>query len=176
MNIFRRRNPHHLIPIHADNAANNDWIILLEAGTIIGPSAEKLRVARTTQEHKVVKRIEALQIQHYLLVEGYDRRIHSLFFCPQLYKYDNDNRLVPLQGDEIGKYIAQALAHKTQSKRPWYCPQEKLPDDPPISDTMLSEFDTLLVDPPEPRRAITAPPAPHPMHSQDFEAVRNAQN
>ncbi len=157
MNIFWKRNPHHLIPIHADNAANNDWIILLEAGTIIGLSAERLRVARTTQEHKVVTKFWAFQMRRYLCIEGYDPRIHTLFFCPQLYKYDNDERLVPLQDEEIGKYLAEALDKKTPTRRPWYRPLERLPDEPVISDTTLSEFDTLLVEPPEPRRAIAAP-------------------
>ena len=36
-----------LIPIDLDNVASNDWIILLEANTIVDFSGE-LRVARTT--------------------------------------------------------------------------------------------------------------------------------
>jgi len=38
--------PSHLIPIHPDNTKSKDWVILLEAGTIVGPSPDKLRVAR----------------------------------------------------------------------------------------------------------------------------------
>jgi len=37
--------PIHYVPVHPDNIAKKDWIILLEAGTIVGPSAEELRVA-----------------------------------------------------------------------------------------------------------------------------------
>jgi hypothetical protein len=176
MNIFGRQNPHHLIPIHPDNATNSDWIILLEAGTIVGPSAERLRVARTTQEHKVVKKFRALQTQHYLFVDGYDPRIHALFFCPQLYKYDGDDRLVPMQGEEIGRFIAQALDHRTPARRPWYDPLEKLPNEPVITGTMLDEYDTLLVEPPTRRPAIAARPAPRPMDSTEFENFRSAQN
>ena len=46
MGIFRRTAPSHLIPVHPDNAIKKDWVILLEAGTIVGPSPERLRVAR----------------------------------------------------------------------------------------------------------------------------------
>jgi hypothetical protein len=46
----------HLIRIHPDNATSKDWVILLEAGTIVGPSPERLRVARSTLERKIVKK------------------------------------------------------------------------------------------------------------------------
>ena len=46
MGLFRRKVPTHYIPIHAHNVSAKDWVILLEAGTIVGPSAEKLRVAK----------------------------------------------------------------------------------------------------------------------------------
>ncbi len=55
MSIFRRKVPSHLIRIHPDNTTNKDWVILLESGTIVGPSPEKLRVARSTLERKIVK-------------------------------------------------------------------------------------------------------------------------
>ncbi len=38
MGIFRRKVINHLIAIHPDNATSNDWVVLLEAGTIVGPS------------------------------------------------------------------------------------------------------------------------------------------
>ena len=50
MGIFRRKVPSHLIPVHPANAVKKDWVIVLEAGTIVGPSPERLRVARCTQE------------------------------------------------------------------------------------------------------------------------------
>jgi hypothetical protein len=61
-----------------DNAAKN-WVILLEAGTIIGPAPERLRVAQATLDRKVVKKYNILlRAQHFLVVEGYDPRIHAL--------------------------------------------------------------------------------------------------
>src|SRR5438093_10548831 len=99
MGIFRRNVPSHLIRIHPDNATSKDWIILLESGTIVGPSPEKLRVARSTLERKVVKKYNILlRAEQFLVVEGYDPRIHAVYFCPQLYKYDPGKKLVPLQG------------------------------------------------------------------------------
>jgi hypothetical protein len=50
MSIFLRRVPRHLVPIDPLNATNKDWLILIEAGTIVGPSNERIRVARATQE------------------------------------------------------------------------------------------------------------------------------
>src|SRR5262249_56594880 len=110
MGIFRRKVPSHLIPVHPANAVKKDWVIVLEARTIVGPSPERLRVARSTLERKIVKKYNILlRAEHFLLLEGYDPRIHAVYFCPQLYKYDSDKRLVPLQGDEIGRLIAHAL-------------------------------------------------------------------
>ena len=60
MGLFQRKAPTHLISVSPDNAASEDWIILLEAGTIVGPSPDKLRVARSTQEKKIVKKYDLL--------------------------------------------------------------------------------------------------------------------
>jgi hypothetical protein len=95
MGLFRRKVPIHYIPVHPDNIAKKDWIILLEAGTIVGPSAEKLRVALATLEKKIVRKYNIfLRPEHFLVLEGYDPRIHALYYCPQLYKYDADKKLV----------------------------------------------------------------------------------
>jgi hypothetical protein len=154
MSIFRRKGAGHLIPIHPDNATKKDWIILLEAGTIVGPSPDRLRVARSTLERKVVKKYNILlRAEHFLVVEGYDPRIHALYFCPQLYKYDSDKKLVPLQGEEIGALIAQALERGVTERRPWYEPSEKTPDQPIISTSTHSEFDTVVVEMPSARSA-----------------------
>ena len=154
MGILRRKVPSHYIPIHPDNVTKNDWVILLEAGTIVGPSAEKLRVARATLERKVVKKYNVLlHAQHFLVVDGYDPRIHALYFCPQLYKFDSDSRLIALQGEEIGKLVAQALEGGVVEKRPWYEPAERLPDQPVVSLSMHSEFDTVVVDMPSARNS-----------------------
>ena len=99
MAVFQRKASTHLIPVSPDNATSDDWVILLEAGTIVGPSPDRLRVARSTLEKKIVKRYDLLlRVKHFLNVEGYDPRIHAVYFCPQLYKYDPDKKLVPLQG------------------------------------------------------------------------------
>ena len=157
MGIFRRKAPSHLIRIHPDNAANKDWVILLESGTIVGPSPERLRVARSTLERKIVKKYNIfLRAEHFLVVEGYDPRIHAVYFCPQLYKYDPDKKLVPLQGEEIGRLIAHALEGGITERRPWYEPSEKLPNQPIISTPMQTEFDSLVVEMPSARNSTVS--------------------
>ncbi len=132
---------------------SKDWVILLEAGTIVGPSPDKLRVARSTLEKKIVKRYGIrLRAKYFLDVEGYDPRVHTVYFCPQLYKYDTDRKLVPLQGEEIGRLIAQALANGVKPRRPWYEPAEELPDQP-IINPPKGEFETLVVEMPNARDA-----------------------
>jgi hypothetical protein len=154
MGLLRRKVPSHLIPVHRDNARNKDWVILLEAGTIIGPSPERLRVARSTLEQKIIKKYNILlEAKHFLVVEGFDPRIHAVFFCPQLYKYDSEKKLVPLQGDEIGRLIANALEGGITERRPWYEPSEKLPERPIIDAPMETEFDTLVADIPNARNS-----------------------
>jgi hypothetical protein len=158
MAVFRRKASTHLIPVSPDNAVSKDWVILLETGTIVGPSPDKLRVARSTLEKKIVKRYGLrLRAKYYLDVEGYDPRIHAVYFCPQLYKYDPDKKLVPLQGEEIGRLIAQALASGVKSRRPWYEPAEKLPDQP-IINVPKDEFETLVVEMPSARDATGKKP------------------
>ena len=153
MGIFRKRASRHLIPVSPDNAASHDWVILLEAGTIVGPSPDRLRVAKSTLEKRIVKRYRIFRkVRHFLDVEGYDPRIHAVYFCPQLYKYDAEKALVPLQGDEIGKLIAQAFTSGVEARRPWYEPSEKLPDQPVVNPPK-DQFDTLVVDAPSARDA-----------------------
>jgi hypothetical protein len=144
----------HLIPVNPQNATSNDWVILLEAGTIIGPSPERLRVARSTLERKIVKKYNFMRkAEYFLVLEGHDPRIHSVFFCPQLYKYDTEKKLVPLHGDEIGRLIAHAVEDGIAERRPWYDPSEELPNRPIIDAQMNTEFDTLVVDMPSVERA-----------------------
>jgi hypothetical protein len=60
MGILRRKVPSHYIPIHPDNIAKKDWIILLEAGTIVESAPQKLRVAlATTEKSKKVQSLPA---------------------------------------------------------------------------------------------------------------------
>jgi hypothetical protein len=140
------KSDYHLIPIHPDNAASNDWIVLLEANTIVGAPGGKLRVAKTTQERKIVKKLSGLRRKPFLVIDGYDPRIHTLYFCPQLYKHDDDNRLVPLEGEEIGRLVAKALEDNVKSRLPWYEPTDELPSEPIITGEIVREFDTLVVD------------------------------
>jgi hypothetical protein len=134
-----------LIPIELDNVASNDWIIVPEANTIVDSSGE-LRVARTTQERKIVWRFRSFRRRPFLVIDGYDPRIHTLYFCPQLYKHDEHGRLVPLEGEEIGRLLAKALEGKVKLRLPWYEPSHKLPADPIIAGDLNKEFDTLVID------------------------------
>jgi len=147
MGLFRTKVSSHLIPVDSQNATSSDWVILLEAGTVIGPSSERLRVALSTLERKIVKKYKFMRrAKHFLVLEGYDPRIHAVFFCPQLYKYDSEKKLVPLEGDEIGRLIAHAVEGGITERRPWYDPSEKLPDRPIIDAELNVEFETLVVD------------------------------
>jgi hypothetical protein len=90
-------------------------------------------------------------------LEGYDPRIHALYFCPQLYRFDADNKLVALEGEEIGKLVAQAVQNGVVEKQPWYEPSDKLPNQPVITaSAMQTEFDTVVVDGPTPRSSAAA--------------------
>jgi len=161
MAIFRRKSRRHLVPLHRDNAMNADWLVVLEANTIVGREREKLRVACATRERKIVTRLRSFKLQLFLLVEGYDPRIHVLFFCPQLYQYDRGGALVPLRGDEIGSFIARALDDKTAARRPWYPPAETRVGRPLVLDAMVDDYDTLLVESP-PTQPLLGPPVADP--------------
>jgi hypothetical protein len=148
--VFRRKLPDHLVPIRPENASKKDWVIVLEAGTIIGPSPEKLRVASATVERKIIKKFTSLfKSEHFMVLEGYDPRIHSVYFCPQLYRHDSDKKLVPLSGEDIGELIARALEGGVRQRRPWYEPSEKIPDVPIIGASMETEFDSVVVEMPD---------------------------
>jgi hypothetical protein len=158
MSIFRRKVPSHYIPIHPDNITKSDWIIVLEAGTIVGPATEKLRVAIATLEKKIVKKYNIfLRSKHFLVLDGYDPRIHALYFCPQLYKFDSDDKLVALEGEEIGQLLAQAVQGAIVEKQPWYDPSEKSPRQPIITAAKASDFDSLVVDRPTARDSSATP-------------------
>jgi hypothetical protein len=159
MGIFRRKVPIHYIPVHQDNIKKKDWIILLEAGTIVGPSAEKLRVALATLEKKIITKYNIfLRPKHFLVVEGYDPRIHALYYCPQLYKYDTEEKLVPLEGEEIGKLVAKAVQSGVLEKRPWYPPSEMLPRKPIVDGSMDIDFGSVVVDAPAGRSSAEGTP------------------
>jgi hypothetical protein len=127
MGIYRPRVPNDYVPIHQDNISKNDWLILLEAGTIVGPSAEKIRVAKATLEKMIVTKYNILlRRRYYLILDGYDSQIHAVYLCPQLYKHDNTGNLAPLEGEEIGHLIAQSVADNVVQRLPWYDPSNKL--------------------------------------------------
>jgi len=158
MGFFRRKVPINYVPVHPDNIAKHDWIILLEAGTIVGPSAEKLRVALATKEKKIVRKYNIfLKSQHFLVLEAYDPRIHALYYCPQLYKYGGDKTLVPLEGEEIGKLVAQAVQNGVVEKQPWYPPSEMLPRAPIVTGNLDIDFDRMVVDAPAGSSPQTTP-------------------
>jgi hypothetical protein len=165
MSIFGRRPRGTLVPVNADNARTRDWLVLLEASTIVGPQRSKLRVAMTTQDRNLVRKRRLFRkTKHFVVVDGYDPRIHALFFCPQLYK-NEDGALVPLSGDEIGVLMAQALEAGAIEKRPWYEPSESVPDEPVIKHIGETEFDSLVVDAPATPKA----PALRAVSSSDKE-------
>jgi hypothetical protein len=84
---------------------------LLEGGTIMGPSPQRLRVARWMQEKKIVKKRDIfLRTRYFVVVEGYNPRIHALYFCPQLFRHES-GKLVPIrqmQRHEAANARAQA--------------------------------------------------------------------
>jgi hypothetical protein len=145
-------NKDNLVPVNADNANLRDWLVLLEASTIVGNQRGKLRVAFVTQERKLVKKRRLFRkAEHFLVVDGFDPRIHALYFCPQLYK-NEDGALIPLTGEEIGRLMAQALEGGAIEKRPWYQPADGVPEVTVIKHTSEMEFDSLVVDvPPGPK-------------------------
>jgi len=154
--FFRRRTSDDLVPVHPDNISNKDWMILLEAGTIIGPSPQRIRVARWMREKKIVKKYDMfLRAKYFIVVEDYSPRIHALYFCPQLFRYDSD-RLIPLEGEEIGQLIAHAVEASATERRPWYEPMEEVPEEPLINSAPLGEFDTLVVEMPSKRESLPA--------------------
>src|SRR5271163_4012290 len=109
MSNIKGRRQGNLVPINADNAKTRDWLVLLEASTIVGHQRGKLRVALTTQDRNLVRKHRLLRKpEYFVVIDGYDPRIHALYFCPQLYK-NEDGALIPLSGEEIGRLMAQAL-------------------------------------------------------------------
>jgi hypothetical protein len=145
---FLKKDPGTLVPINADNASSRDWLILLEAATIVGKELDKLRVALVTQERKLVKKRRLFRkTRHFILVDRYDPRIHALYFCPQLYK-KKYGELVALSGPEIGQLMAQALEGGAIDKPPWYEPSSAAPNEPVINSSPEMEFDSLVVDAP----------------------------
>jgi hypothetical protein len=151
MSIDGRKAVGNLVPVHPDNARRKDWIVLLEASTIVGSPRDRLRVALTTRERRIRKKFRLFgKSELFLVIEGYDPRIHALYFCPQLYKYDND-KLVPLEGEEIGRLMVQALQDGASDRQPWYEPLDKLPDEPVVTGAVQTELDSVVVNMPAPR-------------------------
>src|SRR5262249_19652206 len=156
MSIFKEV-PSNLIPIHPKNAASKDWLVLLEAGTIVGPSPRRLRVARATRDPKgVTRRHKFLRGEYFIEGDGFDARIHTGVFLPQPYKYGVDQKLVPLYDEEIGQLIAHALESGIKDRRPWYQPHDNPPSEPVVNGPMETDYDTLVVEMPPKRAAIAS--------------------
>ena len=100
-------------------------------------------------------------------MEGYDPRIHGLYFCPQLYRKE-DGDLVPLSGQEIGQLMAQALEGGAVEKTPWYEPTDSMPKEPIIESAPELEFDSLVVDAPSVRVSRDREHGFHRIVSNDF--------
>jgi hypothetical protein len=168
----RKKTSNDLVPIHPDNVSNKDWVILLEVGTILGPPAQRIRAARWMQERKIVKKYDMfLRARYFIEVEGFNPRIHALYFCPQLFRRDAE-KLVPLEGEEIGELIARAVETSAIERRPFYEPMDKLPPEPLIKSAGLGEFDTLVVEMPVRREAL--PPATQQLLSRPSEQAETA--
>ena len=106
---------------------------------------EKLRVAKATLEKKIKRKYNIfLRKRHFLVLEEYNPRIHALYFCPQLYKFDSDNKLVSLEGEEIGQLLARSVQDGVVEKPPWYDALDKLPSKP----ILRTNFDTFVVNDP----------------------------
>lgn len=150
MGIFGKRQGTS-VPINADNASSKDWLVLLEAATIVGRERERLRVALTTKERRIRKKRKLFgKTEYFIILDEYDPRIHALYFCPQLYKND-DGKLEPLTGQEIGQLMAKALEAGAIEKAPWYEPSDGMPREPVIKVGPQMEFDSLVVDAPNPK-------------------------
>ena len=170
MSIFGRTPRANLVPIHEDNIKTRDWVVLLETSTIIGNRRDKLRVALTTQDRKFVKKGKLFgRAEYFLVVDGYDPRIHALYFCPQLYK-NEDGELVPLTGQEIGQLMARALEAGAVEKAPWYEPSDGVQEQPVIKAAPEMEFDSLVVDAPSPK--VNKPAALRAVPSTDNEKTK----
>jgi hypothetical protein len=124
-------------------------------------------------ERKIVTKYNILlRAQHFLVLEEYDPRIHTLYFCPQLYAYDPDNKLVALKGEDIGKLLAHAVQHGVVERPPWYEPSDKVPNQQIIVTSMDTNFDTLIVDRPVAHPPETdAPPEPATLETTSLAAV-----
>jgi hypothetical protein len=78
-------NKGNLVPVNADNANTRDWLVLLEASTIVGHERGKLRVALVTQERKLVKKRRLFRKpEHFLVVDGFDPNSRVVFLSPTL--------------------------------------------------------------------------------------------
>ncbi len=147
MGIFRRHDRRELLPVHPENVRNKDWVILLEANTVVDSSGERVRVAGVTQGREIIKSRWPFGPRFFLSIEGYNPRIHFVVFCPQLYRRDRDGRLLPLRGADIGQFIAYALNNKVMPRNPWYGLTSEPPHQPVITESLIDEYDTLIADP-----------------------------
>jgi hypothetical protein len=153
------------VAINSDNANSKDWLVLLEAATVVGIDRDKLRVALVTRERKLVKKRSLFRkTQYFLLVDGYDPRIHALYFYPQLYT-KKDGELVALAGPEIGHLMARALEGGALERPPWYEPCDGAPKEHVIASSPEMEFDSLVVDAPVTK--VSKPTALHSVAATD---------
>jgi hypothetical protein len=88
------------------------------------------------QEKKILKKYDMfLRTKYFIVLEGYNPRIHALYLCPQLFRSDSD-KLVPLEGEEIGELIARSVEAGAPERCPWYDSMEPLPQEPLFDSAM----------------------------------------
>ena len=141
------------------NANSKDWVILLEASTIVGPSPDRLRIARATLERRVVKKYNIfLRARHFLVVDGYNPRHSCAVFLPAALPLRlRQEARARCRAKRSARCIAQSLEGGVAERRPWYQPADKFPNDPVISGPMQSEFDTVVVEMSSARSAAGKP-------------------
>jgi hypothetical protein len=110
----------------------------------LGPTLKNCGWRKLPWKKKIKKKYNIfLRKRQFLVLEGYDPRIHAVYFCPQLYKYGGDNALAPLTGEEIGQLVAQSVHQGVVEKQPWYKALDELPSKP-ILDPKRSAADRVL--------------------------------
>jgi hypothetical protein len=61
---------------------------------------------------------------------------------------------VPLEGEEIGEFVAQSVERGVNDRRPWYEPSEHVPEQRVIDVPPLRAFDTVVVEMSNARSAV----------------------
>jgi hypothetical protein len=135
--------------LHNRNRCARCLACLLRSGHRAKKIVSAADLTSPSRQRKIITKYNIfLRAQNSLILDGYDPRIHTLYFCPQLFTYDSDNRLFPIGGEEIGKLLAETVPHGVVERQSWYEPSDELPNQPIIATTIETNFDALIVDRP----------------------------